>query len=578
MTKKEYSLRWAMAVVFAIVCFTFFHWFYPNHLFLKEQMRIFLYTGDYFFSFWDEPAWFSCYVGNFLTQFYYLKVVGPLIVTLVLLSLWYVSMLVLRKFGGGNIVAVYAMLPVALEWGLLCRLTYNISTTLSLIFVLLIFLGYLKILDKRWSMVVAFLLLPVIYGLVGSRLFIFSLLIIFYEGAKNRKCWWFWFSLLVTSYLYPYFVRHFYGLTVEDAYKYSYVDGFSVYFPAVLLILEIFALHVKFIRRIRLNRQTLFTAVFILFVLFGGVILNTNRKREKILALDRAVYLGDWDRVISLSEKYDFSDLLVSYYRNIAWANKDQLPERLLSYEQYGTNSLFLPVSSISSMLPVFFSNEVYYQIGDKDMARRRAIQGILFTPKQRSGRMVKRLVEIDLETGNTVEALRYLDLLDATLFYRGWANEQRARLVSPVNTGNYYLPRKKDWEQVPGVMPIAFDYPAQLDTLVKHHPDNKKALDYLLCYYLLGKKLDAFKSAYDTYYKDHFATVPRLYEDALLKWHVLMSNTNDQVIEYQFPAHIVKEYNEYQRLKMVNKTKEEMRDRYSSRYWFYFDYSGNNH
>ena len=228
MTKNERSLQWVIAGIFFVVCFAFFQWIYPNHLFFKEQMRIFLYTTDYFISFWDEPAWLSCYVGNFLIQFFHLTVIGPLIVTCVLLLLWYYSMRVLRKFGNGNMVSIYALFPVALEWGLICRLSYSIASTLTLIFVLWLFLGYIRIKNKRTSVWVAFILLPIIYSMVGSRLFVFSLMVIFYEGAKNRKRWWFWLSLLLSSYLYPLFMRHFYGLSIEEAYKYSHVDGLSV--------------------------------------------------------------------------------------------------------------------------------------------------------------------------------------------------------------------------------------------------------------------------------------------------------------------------------------------------------------
>ena len=106
MTKNERSLQWVKAGKFIVVCFAFFQWIYPNHLFFKEQMRIFLYTTDYFISFWDEPAWLSCYVGNFLIQFFHLTVIGPLIVTCVLLLLWYYSMRVLRKFGNGNMLSM----------------------------------------------------------------------------------------------------------------------------------------------------------------------------------------------------------------------------------------------------------------------------------------------------------------------------------------------------------------------------------------------------------------------------------------------------------------------------------------
>lgn len=169
MTKNERSLQWVIAGIFFVVCFAFFQWIYPNHLFFKEQMRIFLYTTDYFVSFWDEPAWLSCYVGNFLIQFFHLTVIGPLIVTCVLLLLWYYSMRVLRKFGNGNMVSIYALFPVALEWGLICRLSYSIASTLTLIFVLWLFLGYIRIKNKRTSVWVAFILLPTIHHLYSVK-------------------------------------------------------------------------------------------------------------------------------------------------------------------------------------------------------------------------------------------------------------------------------------------------------------------------------------------------------------------------------------------------------------------------
>lgn len=326
----------------------------PKPFVLQRADEDFLYTTDYFISFWDEPAWLSCYVGNFLIQFFHLTVIGPLIVTCVLLLLWYYSMRVLRKFGNGNMVSIYALFPVALEWGLICRLSYSIASTLTLIFVLWLFLGYIRIKNKRTSVWVAFILLPIIYSMVGSRLFVFSLMVIFYEGAKNRKRWWFWLSLLLSSYLYPLFMRHFYGLSIEEAYKYSHVDGLSVYFPALALILEIFALEIKSIRRIRLNRHSLLITFLVVFGFFSFVIAGTNRKREKVLAVDQAIYRGDWERVLDLSAGFDSPDILVSYYRNIAFSKKNELPQNLMDHYQRGADALFLPIDLRSSILPVF--------------------------------------------------------------------------------------------------------------------------------------------------------------------------------------------------------------------------------
>ena len=572
MTKNERSLQWVIAGIFFVVCFAFFQWIYPNHLFFKEQMRIFLYTTDYFISFWDEPAWLSCYVGNFLIQFFHLTVIGPLIVTCVLLLLWYYSMRVLRKFGNGNMVSIYALFPVALEWGLICRLSYSIASTLTLIFVLWLFLGYIRIKNKRTSVWVAFILLPIIYSMVGSRLFVFSLMVIFYEGAKNRKRWWFWLSLLLSSYLYPLFMRHFYGLSIEEAYKYSHVDGLSVYFPALALILEIFALEIKSIRRIRLNRHSLLITFLVVFGFFSFVRAGTNRKREKVLAVDQAIYRGDWERVLDLSAGFDSPDILVSYYRNIAFSKKNELPQNLMDHYQRGADALFLPIDLRSSILPVFFSNEVYYQLGDMDMARHRAIEGILFSPKQRSVRQIKRLVEIDMRRGDIEEARKYLNLLDATLFYHSWARSKEEQLKGEETLSmEKRLPRKRDWEREHDILMSISDYPGVLSSLVAEYPENKQALDYLLCYYLLNENLNSFKNAFDTYYKGKFEVVPRLYEETLVQ--VLSKSSDEEVAGYQIPQDVIEDYQDYIHCKSGRKAKEELRERYSSTYWYYSDY-----
>ncbi len=527
MTKNERSLQWVIAGIFFVVCFAFFQWIYPNHLFFKEQMRIFLYTTDYFISFWDEPAWLSCYVGNFLIQFFHLTVIGPLIVTCVLLLLWYYSMRVLRKFGNGNMVSIYALFPVALEWGLICRLSYSIASTLT---------------------------------------------VIFYEGAKNRKRWWFWLSLLLSSYLYPLFMRHFYGLSIEEAYKYSHVDGLSVYFPALALILEIFALEIKSIRRIRLNRHSLLITFLVVFGFFSFVIAGTNRKREKVLAVDQAIYRGDWERVLDLSAGFDSPDILVSYYRNIAFSKKNELPQNLMDHYQRGADALFLPIDLRSSILPVFFSNEVYYQLGDMDMARHRAIEGILFSPKQRSVRQIKRLVEIDMRRGDIEEARKYLNLLDATLFYHSWARSKEEQLKGEETLSmEKRLPRKSDWEREHDILMSISDYPGVLSSLVAEYPENKQALDYLLCYYLLNENLNSFKNAFDTYYKGKFEVVPRLYEEALVQ--VLSKSSDEEVAGYQIPQDVIENYQDYIHCKSGRKAKEELRERYSSTYWYYSDY-----
>lgn len=69
----------------AIACFVFFQFFYPCHLFYQEQNQLFLASWDYLKSYLDKPGWLACLAGDFLTQFYYFRYAGPIILTLCIL-------------------------------------------------------------------------------------------------------------------------------------------------------------------------------------------------------------------------------------------------------------------------------------------------------------------------------------------------------------------------------------------------------------------------------------------------------------------------------------------------------------
>ena len=87
-------------------------------------------------------------------------------------------------------------------------------------------------------------------------------------------------------------------------------------------------------------------------------------------------------------------------------------------------------------------------------------------------------------------------------------------------------------------------DYPGVLSSLVAEYPENKQALDYLLCYYLLNENLNSFKNTFDTYYKGKFEVVPRLYEEALVQ--VLSKSSDEEVAGYQIPQDVIENYQDY--------------------------------
>ena len=136
------------------------------------------------------------------------------------------------------------------------------------------------------------------------------------------------------------------------------------------------------------------------------------------------------------------------------------------------------------------------------------------------------------MRRGDIEEARKYLNLLDATLFYHSWARSKEEQLKGEETLSmEKRLPRKSDWEREHDILMSISDYPGVLSSLVAEYPENKQALDYLLCYYLLNENLNSFKNAFDTYYKGKFEVVPRLYEEALVQ--VLSKSSDEEVAGY---------------------------------------------
>ena len=95
------------------------------------------------------------------------------------------------------------------------------------------------------------------------------------------------------------------------------------------------------------------------------------------------------------------------------------------------------------------------------------------------------------MRRGDIEEARKYLNLLDATLFYHSWARSKEEQLKGEETLSmEKRLPRKSDWEREHDILMSISDYPGVLSSLVAEYPENKQALDYLLCYYLLNENL----------------------------------------------------------------------------------------
>lgn len=252
MDKRERLLQGVITGIFVLACIIFFQFFDAGHLFDKEQVVGLSFLSDAVSECMDKPAWLACSLAKILSSLLVPIGGGPLLITIILLLEWWGFTFILKRFNVGEMAFWYALLPVALEWGTYCSPKYHLASILSLVFVLFLFCGYTFIKNRWLSMLSGFALLFVVYSLVGSRLFIFVILVLLYEAEIGEKRWVYWALLLITGTVLPEFLKSVYSLTEAQAYQYPH-PWLPAFFPAITVAGVLVVIQFNAIRNMRAN-------------------------------------------------------------------------------------------------------------------------------------------------------------------------------------------------------------------------------------------------------------------------------------------------------------------------------------
>ena len=76
-----------LTLLLGVVVFIFYAFFYANHLHFQEQLQLFQFTLPYFIESISIPSGFTAFLSQFITQFFYLPWVGPVLMALLMVRL-----------------------------------------------------------------------------------------------------------------------------------------------------------------------------------------------------------------------------------------------------------------------------------------------------------------------------------------------------------------------------------------------------------------------------------------------------------------------------------------------------------
>ena len=225
------------------------------------------------------------------------------------------------------------------------------------------------------------------------------------------------------------------------------------------------------------------------------------------------------------------------FYWNLCNAREGRLPDELLN-GRWGMSSkgLFLSTGRSDPSFSMMYFTDALLEIGDVSQATDCALLAMTVTPGHYSTRMLRRLAEISVVTGDYAVASKYLDILSRTRNHRKWADDM-LKCIEADSIPDLYL----IWRTRTAPSDHFFaqgDIRSSLSIIAQESPYNKVAIDYLLCSYLLDKNVNSFIGLYDRFYLgtlDQLVNVPEIYQEALL----INVNSNESLRETVEKYHI---------------------------------------
>jgi hypothetical protein len=576
----------------------FFSFFYNSHLHFEEQFQLFLLTGDFFTAKIGYPGGFSGWTGGFLTQFYYLSLAGPLIIAGLLFALQQIIKRILYKVNSSPVLFPVSFIPSLLAGMILCNEFYPLSAITGFLFAMLAGLAYVSIKTGRTRFITGLILIPLTYWLAGGSYISLLMLMLAYElllylrsrkkfpegkvpiNYYNLRIWYFLAYLLVAAGI-PLLVRQYLILqplmvTFTSEFYYNILTTI----PTTILLLFVLPplltllVHFIFTKEKYVKTALAFQMAFFVVLAWFGFKSFANFEAEEIMTYDYLVRNEQWKDVLKYADKNPPRNYLSLAMLNLSLAKTGQMGNRMFSYDQHGINGLFLPFNR--EYVTAIMGNEILYHLGLTNASQEYAFESMETIPDMgKSARVIKRLAETNLINGQYKVSEKYLKLLEKTIFYRKWAKNAMTVLNNEEKINN-----DPDWGEKRKFM-IRNDYffhikniEASLNRMVKEHPDNKIAFEYLMAFYMINKDMRNFINLIPVMEKMGYGKVPVSYQEAIM--YIIGLNNEDPMTNS--PMYVSQDT----RLRMkayadiytkYPDAQERLEKRFSGTYWFYLHF-----
>ena len=414
--------RWMLPCLLGAAVFAFWMWLFPQDLNYQEQNQLFLFTWDYLGERLRLPGGLADWLSEFLVQFFYLRWAGALVMALLAVLLQRAVWRAAKSAGVPDHASAYtltiipSLLVLVYQGDVEVLLSYPVALLLAVAFCpLFIKAGW----HRLW-------LLPLGWWLMGPMVLL-PLLISVIQGHR-------WPDLVMVAYAALVFYAEYRLLAPQYPLR-DALFGLNYYrlvesLPALQWVIPVVCGVIIIVcgQRFSMARPVP-AAIIVLLLIAGGTFWGVTRTYDKdaheTLAYDWLIRNKKYGEVLKRARKYQPQNPVSASAVNLCLFLEGQLQDHFMEYYQCGTEGLILP--SIRDNLSDSPSAEALWMMGMPNITLQYSfdLQESIQNGRK-SGRFTARIAECNIVNGWYDRAVRYLDMLEKSLFYGKWARERK--------------------------------------------------------------------------------------------------------------------------------------------------------
>jgi hypothetical protein len=573
------------------ILFFGFSWLYlsiycSETLRFVEQLRLFEYDSYYFAQTFRRPGGALEYADEFITQFFYVPWIGAFILSCIYLA---VQWLLANISAFGNRFYALTFFPSALLLFLQTDTSSQVSFPLGVLLVLYSLYIGIKIIPEKFQLVGMIILILPTFLISTGYAFVFAAFVVLYALGQKQFKKAFMLFVISSAVLFLLNTAAYYFIFTSTSLKsilfanlpfiqhsFSNLNQWVV-IVFILMGLMIFANKIPFakITHFPAKKVRIISLSMLLLMCLGVSFFSfTNAEVRRTLRMDQAVVTENWSQVLQLAKGLESPTLLETYFTNIALCKSRKMDESLFQYKQaWNTEGLFLKFEGNS--LNTFFGGEVYYQLGMINYAYRWAMEAMIMNNNKKSGRMLKRMIEISIINGEWKLAQKYISTLKKTLFhvkaaryYESLIVDQKKLTQNESLKSKFILLPKNNFLSGDDTNAVGF-----LSHYLALNSANKFVADYFMAATLLSLDFDNFMMGISNLYVSDGREIPRVYEEAIV---FIASQTQNKLAgSYPFSNKLKADFLEFNKMVKshgVSKISENLvfKEKFEHTYWYY--------